>query len=180
MIHLQQLIPRQQSTRDHIQLQRFDQNSIFRHSPKRKISKRNPNPKFLKYLFSPLPNPRRSNSNLRIKKSKNRSKFKFHVYEPSVKRKENYNNQNNKNVIQNYENRLKQQQTLLLEVSFTNAAIPPTLQPTHCVQSVRNSGVTFFSLNRTLWFFRWINFNLILKDHYQLEIKLVITKPEME
>ena len=98
---------------------------------------------FLKYLFSPLPNPRRSNSNLRIKKSKNRSKFKFHVYEPSVKRKENYNNQNNKNVIQNYENRLKQQQTLLLEVSFTNAAIPPTLQPTQFVQSVRNSGVTF-------------------------------------
>ena len=46
MIHRQQLIPLQQSTRDHIQLQRFDQNSIFRHSPKRKISKPNPNPGF--------------------------------------------------------------------------------------------------------------------------------------
>ena len=139
MIHLQQLIPLQQSTRGHIQQQRFDQNSIFRHSPKRKHNPShkpthqpnptNPSPVF-EIFFSPLPNPRRSNSNLRIKKSKNRSKFKFHVYEPSVKRKENYNNQNNKNVIQNYENRLKQQQTLLLEVSFTNAAIQsPTLQP---------------------------------------------------
>jgi len=76
---------------------------------------------------TPLPNPRRSNSNLRIKKSKNRSKFKFHVYEPSVKRKENYNNQNNKNVIQNYENRLKQQQTLLLEMDKLQTHIERSL-----------------------------------------------------
>lgn len=126
MIPLPQRILLRQSTQDHILLQRYDQNSIFRHSPKRKFF--NLESQFNHFLFSPLPNPRRSNSNLRIKKSKNRSKFKFHVYEPSVKRKENYNNQNNKNVIQNYENRLKQQQTLLLEVSFTNAAIPPMLQ----------------------------------------------------
>ena len=62
----------------------------------------------------------RNNTGQRIKKTK-RQRIKFHVYEPSLnatKRKDNCNNANNKNIMQNYENRMKQQQTLLFEVSF--------------------------------------------------------------